>query len=141
MTESSSTKPDERSDMTATQQKMPLCLHGRLIGSLQGAAAGAESVAVLRDVGSGDVLADSRISPDGSFAMAELPEILRGRSLKIDVIVADPGGGGPNTAISNSVDIPLTGDASVVVHRGTFGSDAESLSPSPEVLGSARFDA
>ena len=79
MTESSSTKPDERSDMTARQQKMPLCLHGRLIGSLQAAAAGAESVAVLRDVGSGDVLADSRISPDGSFAMAELPEILRGK--------------------------------------------------------------
>lgn len=138
MTESSSTKPDERSDMTATQQKMPLCLHGRLIGSLQAAAAGAESVAVLRDAQSGEVLADSRISPDGSFAMAELPEKLRGDSLKVDVIVADPGG--PKTAISTSVDIPLTGDASVVVHRGTFGSDAESLSPSPEVLDSARFD-
>lgn len=139
MTESSSTQPDELSDVTATQQEMPpLCLHGRLIGSLQGAAAGAASIAVLRDVHSGDVLAHSRISPDGSFAMAELPEILRGRSLNIDVIVADPGG--PTTAISTSVDIPMTGDASVVVHRGTFGSDAESLSPSPEVLDSARFD-
>src|SRR5215211_238334 len=118
MTESSSTKPDGRSDMAATQQETPpLRLHGRLIGSLQAAAAGAESIAVLRDVGSGDVLAESRISPDGSFAMAELPETLRGDSLKIDVMVADPGGGGPKPAISTSVDIPLTGDASVVVHR------------------------
>ena len=141
MTKPSSTQYDEPSDVTATRRQKtsppPPRLHGRLVGSLQGAAAGAARVAVLRDSRSQDVLAHARISPDGSFETAELPAGLRGRSLTVDVIIADPDG--PSTAASVSVDIPRTGDASVIVHPGAFGSDAGSLSPSPEVLDPTRF--
>ena len=111
-------------------------LHGRLVGSLPGAQAGAASVAVLREHASGTVIAQARIAPDGSFAMAELPSTVRRKAFTLEVTVA----GGATPAVSLPVDLPGAGDATVVVDQGTFATGAGSLSPVPEALDPTRLD-
>lgn len=115
MSGSSSIEPDERSDVAATRQATspptrPPRLHRRLIGSPQEATAEAASIAVV-EVHSHDVLAQAQISPEGSFEIAKLPVLSRGRSLNIEVA-------------------PRNGAATIIARRGTLGPDSASLSPS-----------